>query len=135
MNLISPIEVVSAFIINKNGKILLLKRSENNKTRKDIWQFPEGKTNIGEPPGRAIRRELLEEIGNGKILKKLGEFPFIYYLFGIPIKSKRHLFEVSIPRKIKLSKEHSEYGWFSKKEVLKLKLVPGVGDIINQYLA
>jgi len=40
--------LVATAMIEKNGKYLVLKRSKNNITNRDKWQFPEGKVRFGQ---------------------------------------------------------------------------------------
>ncbi|OGD63708.1 hypothetical protein A2160_03415 [Candidatus Beckwithbacteria bacterium RBG_13_42_9] len=56
-----PLPVVGAFILNKNGQLLLVKsyKWDNGK----IWSVPGGKIKIGETIEEAIKREVKEEVG------------------------------------------------------------------------
>lgn len=121
---------VTAIIKDRKSRILLLKRNELS--YHGHWQFPEGKLDKRETKLQALKRELKEEIGtNDLIIKKYKVFecPFIHK--SIPVRLNRQTYIVSVPKEINLSSEHSEYGWFSKDEALKLKLVPGIKDIIE----
>ena len=51
-------QAVLAVFIQKDGKILLGKRSDNG-----FWQFPQGGIDFGESPKEALYREMEEEIG------------------------------------------------------------------------
>lgn len=134
MQITSPIDVVSALITDSKGRILFLKRSHYNKSRAGAWQFPEGKTRLGERPINALRRELEEEIGGGKVIKKIGVFPFTLEVMGVTIKSKRHLYKAKAKRKIILCREHDRFEWMLPKEVLKHKLVVGIYEIIESMI-
>ncbi|MBI3290017.1 NUDIX hydrolase [Candidatus Microgenomates bacterium] len=126
------IVVVSA-VLRKEGSILLLKRSNKNKTRKQMWQFPEGKIEFGETPEKALIREVSEETGlkikNLKLLTittnkvKAGETT--YHVLRI-------VFEANCEGKITLSDEHSDYIWCSPKNLKSLKTVEGVKEIISK---
>jgi 8-oxo-dGTP diphosphatase len=54
--------LVTAAIIEKDGKILLTKRLDGVH-REGKWEFPGGKVNIGENPKETIKREIREELG------------------------------------------------------------------------
>ena len=53
--------LIASALIEKDGKYLILQRSENNLTNKEKWQLPEGKVRPGEDLLKTLRRELLEE--------------------------------------------------------------------------
>lgn len=50
-------------VYNDEGKILLLRRSENDKTFPGMWVIPGGHIDLGEEPETAAKRELYEEAG------------------------------------------------------------------------
>lgn len=124
----------SAVIKNKSGKILFLKRSEINKHYKHYWQLPEGKLDPDESPLEAIIRELKEEANYRA--KNLG----LKYILPITIKEKemgflqiKAVFVIRDDPRIKLGKDHIEYGWFSPEEAMnKLKLVPGTKEVLEK---
>lgn len=54
---------VRALITDKDGKVLILKRSADSKTNPGKWELPGGKVDQGEPFDKALVREVLEETG------------------------------------------------------------------------
>jgi len=54
----SPTVVGAAAVINKNGKILLMRRVDNS-----LWAMPAGQMEVGETPAEAVVRETYEETG------------------------------------------------------------------------
>ena len=62
--------LVTAAIIERNGKILLAKRKKDDPL-KDKWEFPGGKMEANESPEACLKRELHEELG---IDSKIGAF-------------------------------------------------------------
>ena len=56
------IEVVAAVLERADGSFLLAQRPQG-KVYAGWWEFPGGKVEAGEPLGRALERELLEELG------------------------------------------------------------------------
>ena len=130
--------LAASSIVYKNNKILLLKRGLGVKTYRGYWQFPEGKAKINEDPQDAARRELYEEtrVKAGK-LEFLTSSPVEIKSFGLTIPiGKRMVYIVvdtnSNTNKIELSREHSDYGWYTLEEALKLKLVPGMTTILKK---
>ena len=61
---------VTAAIIDRNGKILLVKRSSKS-SLPNKWEFPGGKVELGETPEDCLARELYEEFG---IIVDVGNF-------------------------------------------------------------
>ena len=55
-------QLVTAALIEKNGKILLARR-KSGKHMGPRWELPGGKVEPGEDPEQALRRELREEFG------------------------------------------------------------------------
>ena len=56
--------IVKSLIINKDGKILLVKRDRKwHKEAHEKWEFPGGKIDFGETPEEACIREAKEESG------------------------------------------------------------------------
>lgn len=112
-------------VIERDKKYLLLKRSKHHTVQMGKWQFPEGGVEFGEQPITAMKRELLEETGlklkkaellgiNSYVVKKLGTD--IYHIV-------RLVFKVKVSGKLRLGKEHDEFGWFGKKQISKLPLM------------
>jgi 8-oxo-dGTP diphosphatase len=125
--------VVTA-LIEKNGKYLVLKRSEKNITNKGKWQFPEGKVKFGENILKALKREVKEEtnlvvtdaklFGISSSILKEGYGVFRMY---------RTIFKCKILGSIKLSEYHEKYAWVDKKSLDKLNFIEGFhpNDIIS----
>ncbi len=54
---------VDNIIINDDGKILLIKRSEHEKNFPGMWGLVSGKIEWGETVEQALKREAMEEVG------------------------------------------------------------------------
>jgi len=108
-------------LIEQNGKILIIKRSEKTKAYPGYWDFPGGKLEHGEKPEEGLVREVKEET-NLEI--KVGEPLFSY------LESKNAFAYIVVYNckflsgEIKLSHEHSEYKWVTKKELKELLIEP-----------
>ena len=71
---------VTCAIIEKEGKILIARRAEDQKLA-GKWEFPGGKVEDGESPEECLKRELEEEFG---IQAEVGE----------SITSKKHQYDL-----------------------------------------
>ncbi|MEM5814332.1 MAG: NUDIX domain-containing protein [Candidatus Aenigmatarchaeota archaeon] len=120
--------MMATAVIKKNGKFLLLKRGGRTKLYHGRWQFPEGGIKKGETPEQALARELREETGlRVERARRLGVRTSAIKYFGQKVwHFKRTFYAVKTTGKIKLSSKHSEHGWFSKKEVKRLRLLEGL---------
>ncbi len=112
---------VKAVIINQEGKVLIIKRSENDSIKAGEYDLPGGNIDCRENIEVAMKREIMEELG---IEVELG--PIIYafdfenkydreYEFGkekIKIGGKGLRFIAYYKNgEIELSHEHQEYEW------------------------
>lgn len=62
----SPVVAGAAAVIDKEGNILLMRRSDNH-----LWAMPAGQMEVGETPAEAVVRETYEETGVRCIPKAL----------------------------------------------------------------
>ncbi len=69
---------VTAAIIAREGRILLLRRAPGQK-HAGFWEFPGGKTEPGETPQDCLARELWEELGiTGQVGAHVMDSPYEY---------------------------------------------------------
>jgi len=64
--------LVTAAVIEKDGKVLLAKRMKGTH-REGRWEFPGGRVEIGENPRDTIKREIREELGIDIEVKEIFE--------------------------------------------------------------
>jgi len=97
-------------VILKDGKVLLLKQTYGDKR----WGLPGGGVEPGETVHEAISRECKEELGVDVVIDC---FTGLYY--HMCYNAQVGIFRCSLPETacIKLSDEHSEYGWFDPDEL------------------
>lgn len=109
---------VAAFI-KFDGKILLLKRSDNVATYPRMWAIVHGRLESGENPERRARKEIEEETGlKVKLVKKGDVITVNDRKMGISWQFYPFLFETNSP-KVKLNWEHTDYVWVDERDVGK----------------
>lgn len=115
------------FIFNKNGDVLLQKRSKNKKLWPDLWDITAGGHVLsGEWGYQALIREVNEELG---IVLEENDIKYLVGSTSVNIKGdviNKHFNECYIVTKdidiskIKLQEEEvADIKWFSKDEILK----------------
>jgi len=112
-------------IIEKDGKILILKRAKTEDCFKEMWDIPGGKIKFGEMPEEALKREVKEETNlEIEIVKPVRIWSFFKnentQVFGVTVLCKYKSGEV------KLSKEHSDFKWIKPEEIENYNIHEGI---------
>ncbi|MEI6731373.1 MAG: NUDIX domain-containing protein [archaeon] len=134
MNEMYPISVVCVMVKNKEGKLLITKRSK--KPYKGHWVFPGGKVRIGESMAEASKREIREETGlEIEVDRVAGMYPTIAYnrdevsfhanLVAVKarVKNENH--------KIQLDESMVEYKFIHPSEIGKHEFIPSNEPMIK----
>ncbi|MHA1951163.1 MAG: NUDIX domain-containing protein [Candidatus Thorarchaeota archaeon] len=105
--------------IERDGKFLILKRSENKNFAPDAWEIVTGRIEEEESPETGVLREVFEETGtdveivmpvqSGFFYRGAKEFPMVFITYWC-----RH-----ISGEVKLSWEHSAFRWVGIDDILK----------------
>jgi len=127
-------------LLEHDGKILLLKRSNQVGTYRGLWGGVAGYVEELEDPYDTAIKEILEETGvdiNSVELVRKGNpiefsdtydgtrYNWIVYPF---------LFHLQAKELVHLDWEHEEYRWVHPSEVRKLVTVPGLDEVVTQLL-
>jgi 8-oxo-dGTP pyrophosphatase MutT (NUDIX family) len=127
-------------ILEHDGKILLLKRSNLVGTYRGLWGGVAGYVEELEEPYDTAVKEIREEAGidaDAVELVRKGDpiefsdtydgrrYNWIVYPF---------LFHIQSKELVQIDWEHEEYRWVHPSEVKKLDTVPGLDDVIAQLL-
>lgn len=126
------IAIVRVVLKRRGGKILLLKRSKCSRHNPGRWEFPGGGMGLSESLTEALRREVREETG----LDVASGLPVSYF----PVRSSEpvlwsrfswyselygaHSCVISDERKISLSTDHEDFGFFTVEEARNCFLTP-----------
>jgi len=119
-------------IRRKDGKILVVKRSENDDHGPGIWETVGGGVDEQISPQKALEKEVWEEV-NLKI--KVGE-PF--HIFNFTKATGEYKVGITficdyVSGKVKLSDEHSEYRWIKPGDFKKINSMPELHKEIEDY--
>ena len=111
---------VTAAIIERNGKILLAKRSSNG-SLPNKWEFPGGKVEEGETPEDCLARELNEEFD---IIVVVGNF-IAESVYDYEKRTVRLMaFQVYTDADITTLNAHAEIRWVPVEKLLEYDLAP-----------
>ena len=119
-------------IVERDGKILVLKRSALDDHLPGVWETPGGGVDKEESPQEALKPEILEETG---LVVTIGR-PFNVFTF----RKDTGEFKVGITflckyesGEVKLSEEHSEYRFIKPSEFAELPSIPSLYEEIARY--
>jgi len=128
--------VTTSLMLNKEGKLLILKRSNKVKTYKGFWGGVAGYVEENEKPYDTAIKEIKEEVGikkeDIKLIKTLD--PILITDF---YEQKRYdwkifvfLFKIRKKCKIKIDWEHTEYRWIQPSEIVNYNTVPHLKEVV-----
>jgi 8-oxo-dGTP diphosphatase len=110
-------KTICCIAVKGGGKFLLLKRAKND-TFPGLWEFPSGKVEEGENLEQCSKRELLEEAGlEAKELSYKGKSERMNK--GV-VTVVHHFLVKSFSGSPETSEEHSDLGWFTRKEIMMM---------------
>lgn len=127
-------------LLEHDGKILLLKRSDQVGTYRGLWAGIAGYVEELEAPYDTAIKEIREEAGitvDALELVRKGEpiefsdtyegrrYNWVVYPF---------LFHVQSKELVRIDWEHEEYRWVHPSEVKKLDTIPGLDEVVKQLL-
>ena len=133
-------KVVTCVLVNKEGKVLILKRSKKVRTYKGLWGGVAGYIEENETPYETAIKEIKEEVSLDKkdvnLVKKLEPINFTDNY-----KGERYnweifpfLFITEKKKKIDIDWEHLEYKWISPPDIVKYDTVPHFREIVSKLL-
>jgi mutator protein MutT len=117
-----------AVIVNRDNKILLLKRSKKSDWMPNQWSLVGGGIEKGETPEKACKREIEEET-----TLQIDEFVKTFTIQRNP-ESIEHIFACRYngdPTSVNLNQENIKYGWFDISEMKFLDIIPNLIEYIT----
>lgn len=117
------IYVGAGALVHRGGRLLLVKRNE--RPNRGMWSFPGGEVELGETTEEAAVRELREETGLQVEIEEL--FAVVTYLPSEFWPTTRNQYIIvdylakSGAGRVRLNHESSDFGWFTPKQVQKLR--------------
>lgn len=115
--------VIRSFVIDKKGRILIIKRSSDDRFDAGKWEIPGGKLDVGADVGHSIEREVFEE--TSLLVSPISKTPYFesFLLAEGPYTGLPYVVLVGISLlnsgKVKLSEEHTDFKWVTVKEFEK----------------
>ena len=120
------VEVVAAIIRDSNGRVFATQRGYGD--WKDWWEFPGGKTEPGETPEEALKREIREELSAEISADKfLCTVDYDYPVFHLTM----HCFLCSLLSEAMHLNEHEAARWLRKEELNSIKWLPADRQILE----
>lgn len=110
--------VLGAFVENE-GRVLLLKRRDDDLSFPGKWEIPGGHMKDGETIAGALQREIKEETN----LDLVSFAPASSFEYDVAEEEELHCIEVDFLctvqqlSKLNISSEHTQYAWVSKSEI------------------
>lgn len=119
-------------VIEKDGKILVIKRASSDDHRPDVWETVGGRMESEISPEDELKREIKEETGLiVQVNDPFNVFSFIRdtgeFVVGISFKCKY------LGGEVKLSDEHSEYAWIRPEDFIKYNSTESLYKEIKKY--
>ena len=132
--------VVTCLLVNDDGDLLILKRSNRVRTYKGLWGGVAGYIEENEEPYDTALKEIREEASLEKedvsLVKQLEVVRFTDFYEGVRYDWEvfPFLFRTGKKSKIHIDWEHTDYRWITPTEIGKVDTVPPFKDIVFRVL-
>ncbi|RPF37176.1 NUDIX hydrolase [Streptomyces sp. TLI_185] len=126
--------LAAAVVMDDEGRVLLVRRSETEKFLPGVWGVPCGKLDPDESARDGALRELKEETGLlGEVVRKVGESSFVSEYRGHEIKNWQENFLVRpLSEQITLPRTDQSYAWLARSELTTVEIDEYNLDIVDQ---
>ena len=125
--------VLAGVVFNKEGKVLILQRNENEDIYPGMWELPSGKREFFESSHNTLVREIREEAGlDIEIIQPCSVFEYkIEKPNEIRDSTQINFIVTSNTSEVRLSEEHQNYAWVSRDEINKYKVSDETKKVIQ----
>ncbi|MFA6158349.1 MAG: NUDIX hydrolase [Candidatus Paceibacterota bacterium] len=118
-------------ILNKEGKILAIRRSATDPSRPLTWDLPGGEVEEGEDLKVSMLREIQEEVGievkDLQLVDAIGSYnKKKEYWIGIGYKA------YAVSTNVVLSYEHDQFEWLTKEEFLARESSAKLKELVSK---
>ncbi|WP_206307008.1 NUDIX hydrolase [Streptomyces sp. F001] len=136
MDIPGEMRLAAAVVVDKRGRVLLVRRSETERFLPRVWGVPCGKLEPDESAADGALRELKEETGlRGEIVRKVGESSFVSDYRGHEVKSWQENFLVRpLSLDVTLPKPDQAYAWLRPAELTSVAIDDYNLDVVRQAL-
>ncbi|MFD7402115.1 NUDIX hydrolase [Streptomyces sp. NPDC059866] len=136
MDIPGEMRLAAAVVVDKQGRVLLVRRSETERFLPRVWGVPCGKLEPGESAADGALRELKEETGlRGEIVRKVGESSFVSDYRGHEVKSWQENFLVRpLSLDVTLPKPDQAHAWLRPAELTSVAVDDYNLDVVRQAL-
>lgn len=126
--------LAAAVVMDEQGRVLLVRRSERERFLPRVWGVPCGKLEAGESPRDGALRELKEETGLlGDVVRRVGESSFVSDYRGHEVKNWQDNFLVKpLTRHVSLPEPDQEYAWLGRDELTSVDIDAYNLDVVRQ---
>lgn len=123
--------VFTTGVVLKRGKLLILKRKEDDDSYPEVWDCVGGHFEKGESAEECMLREAREESGQGMKIVKVG--PLIEYLDAYGRAVAVPFILRPDPEQEVVVSEHSEFRWIGLNEVKRYNIVPDLARALSLF--
>lgn len=136
MEIPGELRLAAAVVMDVQGHVLVVRRSEHERFLPRAWGVPCGKLEPGENPEDGALRELKEETGLlGEVLRSVGHSRFTSEYRGHQVENRQENFLVApLSRHVVLPQPDQVYAWLAPDELSRVDLDAYNRDIIDQAL-
>ena len=133
-------DIATSILVNDEGKVLILKRSDKVRTYKGMWGGIAGYVEKGEEPFDTAIKEIREEVGleqeDVEFVKALEPFEFVDFIDGLRYDWNIYtfLFKTEKKDKVHIDWEHTEYRWVDPQKLGDFDTVPHLEKKILELL-
>jgi len=113
-------------IYDHKGRVLILKRPENDRSFPNVWCLPGGKLDDGETLLDCVHREVFEEteiiLISASFLKtcNTGDYEMSFY--------GGH----GVANNVEISSEHTAYMWLNLEDIAKYDIAPVTCEVLKE---